>query len=275
MSIPLEIRNTVRAAPVGICIYCHDAHRRPGEKLSEEHVIPFGLGGRFIIPEASCSRCAGITGAFEERVLRGFMRDARVVAGLPTRRPKERPQTIPLQAKQGEGFQLFELPLSEALGFLHLPTLSPSSFLTGQPPVTGVNLVGIETIHFGKPLEDVAAALNTRTIQTTVNFDITAFARLLAKIGYGFAVAQLGPYSLSEVPVLPMILGTVDDGSTWVGSADYELPVEEKKPTHAVGFVELNRRIGNETEAVLISRVKLFANTGATGYDVVVRRRRA
>jgi len=264
-----EIRTTTRADPVGVCIYCGRT-----EGLSDEHVIPHALGGRFVLPEASCRSCAAVTSAFERSVLRGFMLDARTAGGFPTRRPKERPTTSSLEIKRGDRLESIELPSTELPGFLQLPLLKPAAFLTGRPPVKGVEIIGPETISFGKKPEEVASTFGTDTLRTTVNVDATAFVRMLAKIGYSYAVATQGPYPRSEVPVLPLILGSADDGGTWVGSAEYRLSVEDKRPTHGLGLISLTATVDEIAESVLVARVKLFADAGATGYEVVVRRSR-
>jgi hypothetical protein len=56
-------------------------------------------GGRLVLPDSSCPACAAITSAFERKLLRGFMWDARTSGGYPTRRPKERPKSLPLQVE--------------------------------------------------------------------------------------------------------------------------------------------------------------------------------
>jgi hypothetical protein len=194
----LEIRTATRVSPVGSCIYCGSR-----ENLSDEHVVPFGLGGNAILPAASCSVCSAITSSFEGKVLRGFMRDARTAGRFPTRRPKERPPTLPLTVKRGDRLESIALPSAESPGFLHLPRLQAAAFLTGRPPVNGINICGSETLAFGKPPDKVASDLGTKTIQTTVNIDVPAFVRLLAKIGYSFAVAAQGPYPRKKCPFCP------------------------------------------------------------------------
>src|SRR6266478_5809071 len=104
-SLPEEIENTTRAPSAGLCIYCGRT-----EELTDEHVVPFALGGNLILPDASCSECNKITSAFEQRVLRGFMQHARVAGHFPTRRPKERPTTIPIEIKQDGQFKTVRLP---------------------------------------------------------------------------------------------------------------------------------------------------------------------
>lgn len=265
----LEIRTKTYGDPVGVCIYCGET-----KGLTDEHVVPFALNGNFILPKASCKKCAAITSAFELKVLRGFMLEARTAGQFATRRPKERPLTLPLKVKRGDHLEAIALPSDESPGFLQLPILDQPAFLTGRPSVSGVTLVGMDTLYFGRRPDDTLAALRTDSIQTTVTIDVTAFVRMLAKIGYAFAVAARGPYPLSEVPVLPLILGLADDGSTWVGSVDYNLVVEAKFPQYGLGLVPLTVVVDGNTEEILVAQIKLFASAGATGYEVVVRRRR-
>jgi hypothetical protein len=134
--------------------------------------------------------------------------------------------------------------------------------------------VVLETLVFGRPPDKLAVDLGTNTIQTSVNIDVPSFVRMIAKIGYSFAVAAQGPFPLNEVPILPLIIGSVFDGDTWVGSAEYNLMVEAQSPQHALGLISTMMTVDGNTEEILIAQVKLFASASATGYQVVVRRRR-
>ena len=78
----------------GACIYCGATG-----KLTDEHIIPYGLGGRWVLPDAACARCARITGIFERTCLRTMFGPLRMHFDLPTRRPKARPRTMPLKVK--------------------------------------------------------------------------------------------------------------------------------------------------------------------------------
>ena len=46
-----ENRETLRAASVGSCIYCGAT-----DQLTDEHIIPLALGGRFVLPDSSCAK---------------------------------------------------------------------------------------------------------------------------------------------------------------------------------------------------------------------------
>src|SRR5687768_18617155 len=93
-SIVSNVRETTRFRPVGRCIYCGSA-----SNLSDEHIVSYGLGGKFVLPNSSCAACSIITSRIERKVLQGFMLPARTVAGFPTRRPKQRPTEFELEAR--------------------------------------------------------------------------------------------------------------------------------------------------------------------------------
>jgi hypothetical protein len=56
-------------------------------ELTDEHIIPFGLGGREILPKASCKTCAKETGRVEHRILRGMFWPIRLRQKVQSRRP--------------------------------------------------------------------------------------------------------------------------------------------------------------------------------------------
>jgi len=67
--------------PVNLCIYCSAT-----DALSEEHIVPFGLGGRWVLPKASCAGCASKTSTFEQTCQRTMFGPMRMYYDLPARR---------------------------------------------------------------------------------------------------------------------------------------------------------------------------------------------
>ncbi len=72
---------TRRTKHIGYCIYC----LKTNCELSDEHVVPFSLGGDVLLPKASCSKCATITSQFELQVARKILGSYRTRTGAPTR----------------------------------------------------------------------------------------------------------------------------------------------------------------------------------------------
>ena len=65
------------------CMYCGSL-----ESLTDEHIIPFGMGGDLVFQKSSCKDCAKKTSKDERKVLRGFMYDGRLIGNMPSRRKK-------------------------------------------------------------------------------------------------------------------------------------------------------------------------------------------
>jgi HNH endonuclease len=256
----------MRAQSVESCIYCGAT-----DDLTDEHIIPLALGGNYVLPNASCVNCAKITAAFERRVLRGFMLDGRTAAAYPTRRPRERPLFLPLRVERGEIVEEINIPPQEHPGFLFLPRLERPSALTGRQAKTGVSVCGVEILSFGKSPSEVVQDLGVKTIEVTANCDVPSFARLLAKIGYSYAVASVGLLPREDVTVLPLILGEADDASVWLGSAQFELTAGTNNSLHALAHESIHDPKDN-TSRLLLVRVKLFVPSNATGYEIVVCR---
>src|ERR1700730_12837576 len=72
--------------PFGRCIYC------PCDQgLTDEHVVPLALGGKWILPDASCEICRVKTSRFEQIVARDMYWPLRLSLGIRGRKRKDRP----------------------------------------------------------------------------------------------------------------------------------------------------------------------------------------
>ncbi len=257
---------SLQREPVGECIYC-------GCKagLSEEHVVPFGLGGDYVLPLASCVNCAAKTSREELKVMRGFMGDARLVAKLPTRRKKLRATVKSHEFYDQEMTRkMVLLGIPESIAFLHLPTLAEGSYMSSQPPSKGAKLIGLETVKFGGDMVACMQANQATQFQEQVKIDVHAFTRMLAKIAYGYAVGELGLFPREESPALALAMGLVDNPSNWISSRNLQIPASSAAGLHAMMMLEYRRDDGLVANTV---RVALFRNSGASNYEVVVRAR--
>jgi hypothetical protein len=246
--------------PVGVCIYCGSTEN----PLSDEHVIPFGLGGNLILPKASCRRCATITGEVERFCLRPMLGNYRSTLRLPTRRPKERPATVKVTHWDAHGRQVTtDVPTDKypgiALGY-RLPP--PGILIDGDPqaPIEGELIV---KTHL--PELDRHRAPGKRTVLKLGTFNTLKYMRMLAKIGHAHAVAKLGPNSF--IPLLQdLILGRTDTARWLVGTdpnAD-DLPPDSSLHELWLEQVEVS------TGTYMVAGVRLFAFAGMPKYHVVV-----
>jgi hypothetical protein len=110
-------------APVGRCIYCGTAE---GE-LSDEHIIPYAIGGTAILADASCFACAKVTSHIENECLNKMLKAARTQLGMRSRR--KAPNTLQLNAMTGgqEKILRSQLPTIPRCS-ISLCTMNPISY---------------------------------------------------------------------------------------------------------------------------------------------------
>ncbi len=214
---------------VNQCIYCHTTEGR----LTQEHIVPFGLNGEHVLLHASCSKCAVITSKIELTVLKTTFIAARKYLNLKSRHTK-------VWNNPKDAFLTLLFPLTE------MP-----AYLSGKEYKSGVNVTGI----FIVPLPGLAAR------SSTVTFHGNDFERMLAKIGMGFAIGKYGIEAFEKFYVLPAILGELNDIGRWVGTAEDKIHLL-KSSTYKINLTE----VGNE----VICRIKLFPMFDVPEYLVVV-----
>jgi hypothetical protein len=88
----------------GRCIYCGST-----KNLTSEHVVPFGLGGDFELPGASCVGCRDVTSLIERRVMEEQFTGPRLAIGYPSRHARARgstPSYPPIIGETAEGTKM-------------------------------------------------------------------------------------------------------------------------------------------------------------------------
>ena len=122
--------------PVGSCVYCGST-----DGLSDEHVVPLGLGGTWKLLEASCPRCRDATSLLELRVLRQHFHALRTVTGMPTRRKGERPSRLRQDVTvAGERLSL-SLSKDEHPAPILFQVFGPPAALLGATSTEGLSLI--------------------------------------------------------------------------------------------------------------------------------------
>ena len=255
-----EIAGT-RYPPVGRCLYCGTVGET-GRTLTDEHVIPFALGGSVVLPEASCHKCAKVTGAFEAKVLRGGLRSIKERAGLSSR-SKTRPATLPLFCVNGDENRRVDVALEDYPAVVILP-----HFVGPQiAPFADSPAVSDQPWLF-VPQMDAAALREKYGISSWASnqMDSISFGRMLAKIAHGFAVALQGLDSF--VPFLPDLILN-DRGHEFlrfIGSMDSFGQVAGGDIIH---WFQLVAEVAGG-QRYLTCHLRLFDSFGAPTYRIVV-----
>lgn len=243
----------------GVCIYCG----RDGVKLTDEHIVPFSLGGQHVICKASCLECADITKKFEQDVARGLWGDAKSSYNAATRRKKARKSHIVLPDLENKKNKMtiaaFDYPAP-----MVFYKMRQAGILQGVPENKDSSadwvLVSIVDENRIKRFEEKHPGKLTAQFRHVPG----SFARLIAKIGYGQMLCSLNPGDFNPI-CLPYILGKKENLSFVVGG---RFSIEEPKP--GIGYTLSCHRFGTSDRLVIVSEVRLFADSHTPTYHVVV-----
>jgi hypothetical protein len=169
---------------VGRCIYCDAA-----DDLRDEHPIPFGLGGKAQLFDATCGRCADITSAVERHVLQGQLGAFRRVLGMPTYHPRKRPRSFPARLRRGGVWTVEDVPVERFTAVGAFPRLPLPGVAEGRPqggPIRMMGAVGITVIRNDGSERNPAARAGADAIDFNVPIALVAFMRMLAKVALGY-----------------------------------------------------------------------------------------
>ena len=189
----IPVAGTVKPyPPVERCIYCGATEFSPGSgrKLSEEHIVPEGLGAALILPEASCERCAKATGKIEASVLRTLLWTPRRHLRIRGKKRKRNESTYPVTAIVNGKDVMFYLSLDQHPAMLFLLVFNAPGILVGRP----VERSGVQGAWIQELRRDSLNQMPERGFPQFASpvMDAARFCQMLAKIAHGFAVAELG-----------------------------------------------------------------------------------
>jgi hypothetical protein len=243
--------------------------------LTDEHIIPYALGGNVQLLQASCKSCARITGALEGYVGRKVLWDFRVHAKSPTRRPGERPDVLPARISMGEGeAQTLELPIGDHPYFMPMPVWGMPGLLAGTPPSDRFAEENRVHLYWYVP-PTLRQALNLADGELAqihppdVQVDNHRFARAIATIAYCQAVARWGVKGFRRVVMPNLILGTYPLVPYFVGcELKNPPPPMDRKAVHMVDL----RIVTIGRLRLIVGSVRLFANSGTKDQDADLSR---
>lgn len=261
----MTFSTTLRPIVLGQCIYCQEQ----SDFLTEEHVVPAGLGGLRTIPAASCEKCRKITQEFETTALRHVLGPGRYWLGVPARKKQKRPESWTAYRRvDGGPDQKIMIQMSELPFFLCMPTFAKNDSLkeivtSGHVPSgadSGV-IISEDPINITKKLSEYGASYLSPKI------DHLSFSRMLAKIALGYCIIEFGWDKFTSA-VSPLILGETNAYRNFVSSSmtpDKEgaSGVLERRYEH-----HFSHQISNLTGMVCV-RIELFKNFDTPSYYVL------
>lgn len=243
----------------GSCIYCGAR----GVRLTDEHIVPYSIGGSHVLRKASCNACADITKKFEQKVARDLWGIARTSFDAPSRRKKQRPKYLfmpyPNDSTQGMMVSTSEYPA----GFVFYK-MGRAGLLEGLPETVDVSKFWQMVVIDDHNRREKFHQQNPGKLVLSFRHVPNEFGRLLAKIGYGQVLTALDPSEFRPI-CLPYILGTKINVSFVVGGS-----LEEQSPEPNFGYSLKTVAFGTRESLVLMALIRLYANTHAPAYHVVV-----
>lgn len=164
----LEQLDGRRYPPEGRCIYCGST-----DALTDEHIIPLALNGTGTLPKSSCVVCAKITGAFEQRVLRGALWPLRVATQMKSRsKHKDAPRSRSIQVTNSAGADS-----TKGIGFGETPftVTFPILWSPGKDYVKGVQFRGGIAYTIGGSVHQLPAIHRASSVSWCETLEPVAF----------------------------------------------------------------------------------------------------
>lgn len=192
-----------RYPAANICIYCRalvNSPHAPTERLSDEHVIPMGIGGNLILPRASCKKCADITSGIETRCIQKLFDPGRTHAGVRTRAKLNRKILSVKTGRDGALKKVLTLDHPGTITMFKFNVATEITNIANNSKFEG-NPMLIPVVPDFKERVRRVGGLN-HIIGGGISFVL--FGRFLAKIAHAYASAEIGLDSF--VPYLPMII---------------------------------------------------------------------
>lgn len=249
--------------PVWKCIYCGD---EAGKKLGREHIIAAGLKGDHILPRASCSKCAKITGKFEAIVANKNFGTFRRVMDIRSGRRPPPTELLRLAIKNPDGsFTERLVDPSDYPAQLLLPKLPRPGVLTGN--IHAPLMCDFKWVNLSQSRQLAIEERLGGEVAMTVSFDVYAFIRMVAKIGYATAAAEIGLENFTSY-VTRFILGQQPEViGGFVGQTDWILDGlrSDQAMHHMYIYV-----VPFEGRHLVIAGVHLFCAHTPIVYTVVV-----
>lgn len=241
------------------CIYCGTRD----VELTDEHVLPFFIGGKHVLEKASCRSCSKITTKFERHVAKGLWDDARNAYNASTRRPKKRKKHILLDDQKNPGKKI-KIPFNEYPAAMIFYYMDAAGFLLGLPETTDrSNTWTFKAIVDQQKLEAFEKKYPGQ-LTAKMRFNHDSYCRFLEKVAYCQILCSLDPSDFRPI-CLPYIMGEKTNHSFIVGSRK-SIP----EPQKGLGYTMSTICYGTSEYIILMAEIRIIADNHTPVYHVLV-----
>ena len=249
---------------IGKCIYCG------GIGETDEHIIPYSLGGKHVLLNASCEKCRTISSQWERNPLKDNWAEVRAALDFPSRHRDFKNETFPTKVTLKDGTKtLLNLTKLETFGLASFLEYPLPAFFTGLNYEKGVLIIATSLIGFGPNLKATIEKYNIKEVTHSVTYKGTHFERMITRIAYCAAIATWGADCFEDCPALDVIMGLREDIGYFMGCD----PLGELVPL--IGKIEGGNAIkagvwqkGGDKNNYAVMRLKFFSNSDAPEYII-------
>lgn len=220
-----------------------------------------------VLPMSTCEEHQKDTCRVEGKALRTWFGPARIFLGMPTRRPKERPETLTLQTERNGESRRIEVRPEKHPFWLAMWDFQKKPEL----------LLGDRSDNLGAAVLYMLCSPELMEPDTSItvpgSFDSGVLSQLLAKVAHAYAVAELGHESFT--PFLPELIfekhksKVVALANRLIGGINQ---VEWPAASNNLHEISL-RPVALAESTYIVATVRLFAFLGTPIYEVVVGER--
>lgn len=185
-------------SPADVCVYCGQAFSKTyASRLSDEHVVPEGLGGNLIVPRASCSSCANVTSKYERFIAQQMLDILRKKVGI-TGKKKKRPASkneYPIYVTANGIVTTHFLSADDYPFGIMIPAFPPPAIFREQlfGAISPLNTYESWFPVKQSSVENIRERLAADRVEIpSGKVDDTILAKLLMKIAHSYAVGSLG-----------------------------------------------------------------------------------
>lgn len=252
--------NNCNYSNANLCIYCGST-----ENLTDEHIIPYGLGGRWVLPKASCSECSKITSKFENNCLKKMYGPTRNLLGIPSRKDGILKKVLIETKTKYLIDTIEEIPLSKYPPFL------VECVMEGIPPITlGLQPQEGKENSFAARIQIIRVKnVSTPHFKTSLvkPFSTIDFAKMISKIALGYAFAKLGADGFRPHNILLNLIRNVKPYDPYYLIGRSVLLESKSQNLHEV---EIEKDCDKKGNQLIVVRVRLFSQFNLQSNRIVV-----
>jgi hypothetical protein len=162
--------------PVNLCIYCGPSQAQ--ENFTAEHIIPYGLGGKLILPSASCECCQVATSKVERFCLQTMLGNVRVHLDIQTRRPKKRSKALALGMNVDGRWETRNISIPDHPFIFTLPIMEPAGLFMGLPERSGHKNIRLWYKSIQPDTASRIRRLDTHAVEQCDTFNLCGLAKI-------------------------------------------------------------------------------------------------